>query len=72
MYLYLPQKKRLFSADIGYYTTYGIRVWDEVGKLYATVSDVSTDETFVCTQCREFTKEQLEPIHLADVLDDIL
>ncbi len=72
MYLYIPRKESLHSEDIGSYVSYGIQVRDETGKVYTNVPDVSTNETFVREQCAKFTQHQLEPIHLADVLEDIL
>ena len=75
MLLYIPVKQRLSSPDLGYYISYGIRV-RLVRKAYckdlAFVSDVSTDPRFISHLSRLFTKEQLDPIHLPDVLEDLL
>ncbi len=37
-----------------------------------SVSDVSVDKSFVANLCKLFTDNQLDPIHLTDVLEDSL
>ena len=68
---YIPIKEVLFSFDLGYYCSFGIEVFEE-GVLCMKISDVSPDECMVSTLASLCTSEQLEPIHLYDVIEDFL
>lgn len=69
---YLPFREELHSDDIGTYVSYGIRVLDSHGNMIESISDVSVDKNFVTELCYLWTRHQLSPIHIRDVLDDIL
>ena len=69
---YLPFREELYSDDIGKYVSYGIRVLNSQGHIIESVSDVSVDKDFVTELCYLWTRHQLSPIHIRDVLDDIL
>lgn len=70
MFQYRPTLEKLSKAE-GDYITYGITVYDGPHKV-ALVSDVSTRFSFVFSLCIKFTAHQLSPMHLMDVLEDIL
>ena len=70
MFLYVTFKERLFSDELGPYTSFGIKAIDTSNKSETTVSDVSVNEAFVNELCRSFNLYQLDPVHLSDVLDD--
>ena len=70
MFLYVTFKERLFSDDIGFYDSYGIKATDESNNNILTVSDVSVNESFVNELCRCFNLYQLDPVHLSDALDN--
>ena len=75
MFLYMPLKEHLSHPNLGNYISYGIRV-RLVRKAYCKdivfVSDISTDPKFISHISILFTREQLDPIHLPDVLEDLL
>lgn len=75
MFRYQPFKEDIVSSDVNVYTSFGIQFmqsatdgWVELN----SVSDVSVDKTFVTNLCKLFTDNQLDPIHLSDVLEDNL
>ena len=69
---YRMVEETLLSKELGvYYHTYGIAVFEN-GKQTELVSDVSLDRTTVKELVRKCNKYALEPIHLYDVIEDIL
>ena len=65
-------EETLFSQELGrYYRTYGIAVFEN-GKQTELVSDVSLDHTDVESLVSKCNKYGLEPIHLYDVIEDLL
>jgi hypothetical protein len=74
MFLYQVFEENSYHDEMGCYTTFGVAVYDD--KLHRTVMSISNvfpinrekADKFVET----FNKLQLEPIHLLDVLEDIL
>jgi hypothetical protein len=68
---YLPFREELHSDDIGTYVSYGIRVLDSQGNMIESISDVSVDKNFVTELCYLWTRYQLSPIHIQDILEDI-
>ena len=72
MFHYVPTKQRLTTDDLGTYTTYGVIVQDGENRTILSVPDVSPDRAFVnglCDRCNQF---QLDPVHLRDVISDLL
>lgn len=69
---YLPFREELHSDDIGTYVSYGIQVFVSHGNMIESISDVSVDKDFVTELCALWTQHQLSPIHIREVLDDIL
>lgn len=72
MYRYLPFKERLYSDDLGYYETFGIKVLNENSQEVMSISDVTPDKALITCFCNKCSDEQLSPIHLCEVLDDNL
>lgn len=73
MFRYQPIKESLTSVDCGSYISFGIQSMqsasDECVEI-RSVSDVSVDGTFVEKLCRIFTENQLDPIHMTEVIED--
>ncbi len=72
MFRYLPIKESYYSDELGNYISFGIVVLNVSGSIITTVPDVSLDEKFVAELCCECTVNQLDPIHLLDVIEDRL
>lgn len=75
MFRYLPFKEDIVSSDVTVYTSFGIRFMQSAGNGWVklnSVSDVSVDKSFVANLCKLFTDNQLDPIHLTDVLENSL
>ncbi|MBR6656826.1 MAG: hypothetical protein IKL18_01480 [Oscillospiraceae bacterium] len=70
MFRYIPFEEALFSDDLGPYKSFGIRIIDFGGKTVASISDVSADYKFIADLCELCTLHQLDPIHLADIIED--
>ena len=75
MFLYLPVEESLFSPVIGNYCSFGIRVVsinsDTVEDI-EFISDVSVSKHLVFSLSLTFTLEQLDPVHLLNVIEDSL
>ena len=71
LFLYLPIRERLSSDEFGEYVTYGIKALRNTRKIIF-ISDISPSFSFAVSICLKFTLMQLSPIHLLDVLNDIL
>lgn len=72
LFLYTPIKENLHSDDLGSYISFGIICFDSQKQIIASVSDISVNEAFVSELCDRFTAYQLAPIHLPDIIQDIL
>ena len=70
-YIYKAVRQELRADELGTYVTYGIRVSSD-GQQLTFVSDVSTDEQAARHLAELCTSEQLDPIHLNDVIEDFL
>lgn len=74
MFLYFPVEQLLFSPSLGCYRSFGLAAggWDapQGKRCLALVQDVSTQESFVAGLARRCTEEQLEPVHLKNVIED--
>lgn len=75
MYRYCLNEGDFYLPDIGAYQSYGLEVVvrneDEEAALLI-IPDISTDKAFVASLAETFEREQLEPAHLPDVLEDTL
>lgn len=75
MFQYLPIQNELFSPEIGTYQSFGLRVLrvrDGRDEEVMILPDVSTDFSFTLRLASLFTEKQLDPIHLVDVLLDLI
>ena len=72
MFLYLPIKESFFSSEVGEYVSYGIRVLDSEGNEIERVSDVSLNQSIVTELCEKCTTQNLDAIHLFDIIEDNL
>nr|WP_325211879.1 DUF6514 family protein [uncultured Oscillibacter sp.] len=75
MFQYLPVENEVFSPYLGPYRTFGLRVLrtGEAGAEEVMVlPDVSTDFGFTLRLAGLFTEKQLDPLHLLDVIGDLL
>lgn len=75
-YIYLMTKERKTTPEIPYaYATYGICVMEAKGKhrrIVKHVADVSTDKAAVIRLTALCNRYQLFPVHLKDVIEDML
>ena len=70
-YCYVPIQQTIKSEDLGTYISYGISVRaveDEIIR----VSDVSTEYDTVARLAQRCTENELDPIHLGEVIEDFL
>lgn len=70
MFRYVPFESKEIPDTTGVHTSYGIRVLDAQSHEVASVSDVSTNRSWIDTLCGLCTNQQLSPIHLTDVIED--
>jgi len=72
---YRAVREVLWSAELGKYRTYAIRAFarrEGRWRSECILHDVSTDRDFVAALARKFTLHRLSPVHLRDVVDDML
>lgn len=75
MFRYLPFENESHSPCISSYHTFGLRILlsqNGIEKEVMLLPDISTDFSFVLRLADIFTRKQLDPIHLLDVLEDSL
>lgn len=75
MFQYLPIEKEMNSPYIGQYRAFGLRVLQSEGEEdqeLMVLPDVSTDFEFTLRLASILTRKQLSPLHLLDVLEDLL
>jgi len=73
LFLYRQFEENIyFDEEIGWHTTYGIKVYDSNNMEVMSISDVNINESFVNKLCEICTRIQLDPIHLYDVIEDSL
>ena len=70
-YRYVPIQQTLLSEDNDAYVTYGISVRTVEDEI-AFVSDVSTEFEEVQRLAALCTEQELDPLHLMDVVEDFL
>lgn len=71
MIKYKSIRENLFSEEIGNYVSYGIELIDD-GLIVRKISDISTDEKTVLHLVSLANELELSPIHIDDVIEDIL
>lgn len=75
MYRYYLNEGSFCLPDVGSYQSYGLKVVakrENAEALLMVVPDISVDRAFVASLAETFEREQLEPVHLSDVLEDVL
>lgn len=75
MFLYIPVEEQLTSPYVGAYRSFGIavfRITAQRRQKLAFISDVSTDEAVTSLIACRCTREQLEPVHLRNVVEDFI
>lgn len=75
MYLYLLIENDMCSPYVGQYHTFGLRILQSENgedEEIMVLPDVSTDFSFTLHLASLFTRKQLSPLHLLDVLEDLL
>lgn len=75
MFVYLPIENEMHAPYLGRYRTFGLRVLRseaEEDRELMILPDVSTDFAFTLRLASLFTRKQLSPLHLLDVLEDLL
>ena len=64
--------QELHDRDLGTYTGWGIQGREEDGSLAGRVEDLTEDRDFALLVAAALNREQAEPIHLRDILEDLL
>lgn len=72
MIRYIPYGEKLNSDGLGIYASFGMQILDKCGDILLFISDVSPNKQFVQALCNLCTHHQLSPIHIYDVIEDIL
>ncbi len=73
LFRYCAVEEHLCSPELGKYATYGLAVIDEHGgQTVATIHDVSSDGETVRRMAALFTERSLSPLHVHDVVEDML
>jgi len=67
---YIVVKENLYHPDLGEYCTYGIQMKD--GEYIDIIHDISTCGRTVINLAELFNRFQLSPVHLFDVVTDML
>lgn len=73
MIRYQTYGEKMNSSDLGEYFSFGIAavcVTEDKQEELFRIPDVSVDESLVKRICDLCTAEQLEPIHIYDVIED--
>lgn len=68
---YNYSKENYYHEEIGEYTAYAIKGYVE-GKCVLYIPDVFLDESEAEKYISLFNEQELDPIHIYDVLEDIL
>lgn len=71
MVTYCIQEEKLYHKDLGYYTAFAIKAFQN-NKLVEFVSDVFLDKEKANSFVRQCNELQVDLVHLYDVIDDIL
>lgn len=72
MIRYIPCGEKLNSDELGIYASFGMKILDKCGDVLLFISDVSPNKQFIHALCSLCTHHQLSPIHIYDVIADIL
>lgn len=75
MFQYLPIENEMRSPYLGSYQTFGLqicRIDPCIDEEIMRIPDISANYIFVLRLAELFTRKQLDPLHLLDVLEDLL
>lgn len=75
MFRYVCTPQQLCSEELGHYDSFGISAQEQVQGVWVQrsfVSDVSVQQQLVEELTRLCTDGQLDPVHLMDVVEDLL
>ena len=75
MFQYLPIQSEVTSPELGTYRAFGLRVFqvqNGVDEEVMILPDISTSCLFTLRLAALFTRQQLDPAHLLDVIADFL
>ena len=71
MYQYRSVPETASDPHIGTFETYGLEILDD-GDIVGVQHDVAVDGALVDTIARKCTEEQVEPVHIMDVILNML
>ena len=72
MVRYTVFSQALYDRDLGGYTGWGIEGREEDGSPAGRVEDLTEDREFALLVAAALNREQAEPVHLRDILEDLL
>ena len=64
--------QKLHDPELGSYTGWGIEGREEDGSPAGRVEDLTEDREFALLVAAALNREQAEPVHLRDILEDLL
>ncbi len=64
--------QELWDRELGTYTGWGIQGREEDGSFAGRVEDLTEDRSFALLVAAALNREQAEPVHLRDILEDLL
>lgn len=70
LYRHLVTEEVLVSKELGRYMSFGIRCADASGQTILQISDVCCDRAWIDAFAKDCTQQQIQPIHLLDVILD--
>ena len=69
---YTVFSRQYFTRELGSYTGWGIEGRDESGGSAGRVEDLTEDREFALLVAAALNREGAEPVHLRDILEDLL
>ena len=72
MVYYSAFSQQMYTQELGSYTGWGIECREEDGSPAGRVEDLTEDREFALLVAAALNREQAEPVHLRDILEDLL
>lgn len=72
MVRYTVFSQQLHTQELGSYTGWGIEGREEDGSPAGRVEDLTEDREFALLVAAALNREEAEPVHLRDILEDLL
>ena len=72
MVYYTVFSQQMFTQESGSYNGWGIEGREEDGSPAGRVEDLTEDREFALLVAAALNREQAEPVHLRDILEDLL